>query len=184
MYYKLSATDYLRTPKKIIKGNINSFCIMIALVVLVIDFYSGKNIRFPILYIIPVGIAAWYNQKTVAYSLAVVLSLARFAFNVPWQETDSLFSSGINTGVRIFSLAIYAYLVDRTSWQTRELKKRVRLLEGILPICASCKKIRNEQGTYESIETYISDHSEAKFSHGICPQCAQVLYPELSTKEQ
>jgi hypothetical protein len=156
---------------------------MIALVVLVIDFYTGKNIRFPILYIIPVGIAAWYNQKTVAYSLAVLLSLARFGFHVPWQETDSLSSSGINTGVRISTLALYAYLVDRTSWQTRELKKRVMLLEGILPICASCKKIRNKQGTYETMEKYISDHSKVEFSHGICPQCAQELYPEFSKKE-
>jgi hypothetical protein len=156
---------------------------MIALVVLVIDFYTGKNIRFPILYIIPVGIAAWYNQKTVAYSLAVLLSLARFGFHIPWQETDSLSSASINTGVRIFALVLYAYLVDRTSWQTRVLKKRVKLLEGILPICASCKKIRNEQGDYEKMEKYISDHSEAEFSHGICPECAQELYPEFSKKE-
>lgn len=161
----------------------NIFYIAIALIVLVVDFYTGKHIRFPILYIIPVGIAAWYNQKTMAYSLAVFLSLARFGFHIPWQETDSLFSASINTGVRIFALVLYAYLVDRTSWQTRELKKRVKLLEGILPVCASCKKIRNEQGTYEKMETYISDHSEAEFSHGICPECAQKLYPEFSKKK-
>jgi hypothetical protein len=167
----------------LIKENKNIFYITIALVVLVVDFYTGKHIRFPILYIIPVSIAAWYNHKTMAYSLAVFLSLARFGFHVPWQETDSLFSAGINTGVRISALVLYAYLADRTSWQTRELKKRVKLLEGILPICASCKKIRNEQGKYEKMETYISDHSEAEFSHGICPECAQELYPEFAKKE-
>lgn len=130
----------------------NIFCFIIALVVLVVDFYTGKYIRFPILYIIPVGIAAWYNQKTMAYGLAVFLSLARFGFHVPWHETESLFSAGINACVRISTLAIYAYLVDRTSWQTRELKNRVKLLEGILPICASCNKIRNKEGKYEKIE--------------------------------
>lgn len=166
------------------KESKNIFYIMIALVVLVIDFYTGKNIRFPILYIIPVGIAAWYNQKTMAYILAVFLSLSRFGFHIPWQEMDSLSSAGINTGIRISALVLYAYLVDRTSWQTRELKKRVKLLEGILPICASCKKIRNEQGKYENMETYISDHSDAEFSHGICPECAQELYPEFSKKKQ
>jgi len=161
----------------------NIFCITIALVVLVVDFYTGKHIRFPIFYIIPVGIAAWYNQKTLAYIFAVFLSLARLVFHIPWQETDSLSSAGINTSVRIFALVLYAYLVGRTSWQTRELKKKVTLLEGILPICASCKKIRNEQGEYEKMEKYISEHSEAEFSHGICPECAQALYPEFSKKE-
>lgn len=166
------------------KGNKNILYIITTLIVLVVDFYTGKNIRFPILYIIPVGIAAWYNQKTIAYILAVFLSLARFGFNIPWQETYSLSSAGINTGVRISALVLYAYLVDRTSWQTRELKKRVNLLEGILPICASCKKIRNDQGNYEEMEKYISDHSEAEFSHGICPECVKKLYPEFSKKEQ
>jgi K+-sensing histidine kinase KdpD len=159
------------------------YCIIIALVVLVIDYYTGKNIRFPILYIIPIGIAAWGNKKTIAYSLAIALSLARFGFNFPWHETVSLFSAGINTIIRIVVLLLYAYLVARTAWQTRELTKKVDLLEGILPICASCKKIRNDKGEYEQIEQYISEHSKAEFSHGICPECAQKLYPEFSKKE-
>jgi hypothetical protein len=99
-----------------------------------------------------------------------------------WQETESLFNAGINTIIRIFALLLYVYLVTRTAWQTRELKRKVNLLEGILPICASCKKIRNDKGEYEQIEQYISKRSEAEFSHGICPDCAQKLYPEFSQK--
>jgi hypothetical protein len=159
------------------------YCIIIALVVLVIDYYTGKDIRFPILYIIPIGLAAWSNHKALAYGLALILSLARFGFHFPWQETQSLFSAGINTVIRIFVLLLYAYLVARTEWQTRELKKKVHVLEGILPICASCKKIRNDKGEYEQVEYYISKRSEAEFSHGICPECAQKLYPEYAKKE-
>ncbi len=55
----------------------------------------------------------------------------------------------------------------------------VKLLSGFLPICASCKKIRDDQGYWNQIEAYISDHSEAKFSHGICPDCAEKAYEEL-----
>ena len=55
----------------------------------------------------------------------------------------------------------------------------VKRLSGLLPICASCKKIRNEEGRWQPIEVYIHEHSEADFSHSICPECARVLYPEL-----
>ncbi len=55
----------------------------------------------------------------------------------------------------------------------------VRHLSGLLPICANCKKIRDDKGYWNRIEKYICDHSEAQFSHSICPDCAKKLYPEL-----
>ena len=55
----------------------------------------------------------------------------------------------------------------------------VKTLSGFLPICASCKKIRDDKGYWNQIEAYISEHSEAEFSHGICPECAHNLYPDL-----
>ncbi len=59
---------------------------------------------------------------------------------------------------------------------------QVKTLSGLLPICASCKKIRNDNGYWEAVETYISEHSDADFTHGICPECVQRLYPEYSLK--
>lgn len=56
---------------------------------------------------------------------------------------------------------------------------KVRTLSGMLPICSSCKKIRDDKGYWNQIELYISKHSHAEFSHGICPQCAKKLYPDL-----
>jgi len=61
----------------------------------------------------------------------------------------------------------------------REALDKVKTLSGFLPICASCKKIRDDQGYWNQIESYISSHSEAVFSHGICPDCAHRLYPEF-----
>ena len=63
-----------------------------------------------------------------------------------------------------------------------ELQKtfdEVKRLRGFLPICASCKNIRDDQGYWETIEIYISNHSEAQFTHSICPDCTTKLYPEL-----
>lgn len=64
----------------------------------------------------------------------------------------------------------------------RKLEKAledVKQLSGLLPICASCKKIRDDQGRWQEIEKYIHTHSAADFSHGICPQCAKKLYPDF-----
>jgi len=57
-------------------------------------------------------------------------------------------------------------------------RSEVKTLQGFLPICAACKNIRNDQGYWEQIEKYISDRSEAQFSHGICPDCIEKLYPD------
>lgn len=61
---------------------------------------------------------------------------------------------------------------------------RVKLLSGFLPICASCKKIRDDEGYWNQIESYIQNHSEAEFSHSICPDCAKKLYPDMNPYEQ
>jgi two-component system response regulator VanR len=54
----------------------------------------------------------------------------------------------------------------------------MKYLEGILPVCSSCKKIRDEHGQWHTMESYIHDKSAAKFSHGICPECTKRLYPD------
>ena len=52
-------------------------------------------------------------------------------------------------------------------------------LRGIIPICSSCKKVRDDKGYWNQLESYIRDHSEADFSHSICPECAKELYPDF-----
>jgi len=60
----------------------------------------------------------------------------------------------------------------------------VNQLSGLLPICANCKRIRDDQGEWSNLEQYISARSNAEFSHGICPSCREELYPELSTNRK
>lgn len=55
----------------------------------------------------------------------------------------------------------------------------IKQLRGIIPICSGCKKIRNDAGSWQQIESYVREHSEAEFSHGICPDCMKRLYPDL-----
>jgi sigma-B regulation protein RsbU (phosphoserine phosphatase) len=56
----------------------------------------------------------------------------------------------------------------------------IKTLRGIVPICASCKKIRDDKGYWNQVEVYVRDHTEARFSHGICPECMKRLYPEFT----
>jgi PAS domain S-box-containing protein len=59
----------------------------------------------------------------------------------------------------------------------------VRLLSGFLPICGGCKKIRDDSGYWQQIESYIRDHSEAEFSHGLCPDCMKRMYPDFADED-
>jgi PAS domain S-box-containing protein len=68
---------------------------------------------------------------------------------------------------------------ERLIAELQKALSEVKKLSGLLPICASCKKIRDDKGYWNQIESYIRDRSEAEFSHGICPDCAKELYPEL-----
>ena len=67
-------------------------------------------------------------------------------------------------------------LINELQSALREIKQ----LSGLLPICANCKKIRNDEGYWEQIEKYIQEHSNAQFTHGICPECKAKLYPECT----
>jgi len=57
---------------------------------------------------------------------------------------------------------------------------KIKTLKGLLPICASCKKVRDDKGYWNQIEEYVRDHTDAEFSHGLCPDCAQKYYDQLS----
>ncbi|MDP3920947.1 MAG: hypothetical protein Q8R76_09105 [Candidatus Omnitrophota bacterium] len=81
-----------------------------------------------------------------------------------------------------------SYVEGEVDKRTRELKQQngelakamseIKVLRGFIPVCASCKKIRNEQGYWEQLESYLEQHSEAQFSHGLCQGCIKQLYPK------
>ncbi len=60
--------------------------------------------------------------------------------------------------------------------------EKVRTLGGLLPICASCKKIRDDKGYWNQLEKYLGDHTDAKLTHGLCPDCAKIYFPDAAAK--
>jgi len=91
---------------------------------------------------------------------------------------DPPISVGQRTGEAFIELSIFVLVMTLEWVLVINLLKRIKILEGLLPICTRCKKIRLED-QWEQIETYITNHSLAKFSHSICPDCVKELYPEL-----
>jgi hypothetical protein len=68
---------------------------------------------------------------------------------------------------------------DQLINQLQEAMSQIKTLRGFLPICAYCKKIRDDEGYWQQIEKYIKDHSDAEFSHGICPDCLKEHFPHF-----
>jgi len=66
--------------------------------------------------------------------------------------------------------------------QLNETLSKVKTLSGLLPICSSCKKIRDDKGYWQKLETFVHEHSNAEFSHSICPECMEKLYPDFSKR--
>lgn len=89
----------------------------------------------------------------------------------------------VETHLRINRLAkMLSQKNEELEQRTAELEEalaHVKTLSGLIPICANCKKIRDDDGYWHHLELYIQDHSEALFSHGICPECAKKLYPDF-----
>jgi hypothetical protein len=154
------------------------YWIVIALIILRADYFTGPLVQFPILYLIPIGLASWYNGRVWGLIFAFGMPLIRFYFSNLWEAPWTIFEATINASIRIFVFTIFAYLVDRIVTQKRDLEKEVHILRGILPICSFCKKIRDKDEKWIALEKYITEHSEAGFSHGLCPECAQKHYPD------
>jgi len=137
-----------------------------------LDYVTGPFLQFPFLFVFPVLLAGWYNGLAPALALALALPAIRLFFvmalwTVPWSTGDAI----LNAAVRVAVLGTIAVLSERTARQARALSREVRMLEGLLPICAYCKKIRDDAGRWLAIESYIGQRTEARFSHGICPDC-------------
>ena len=123
-------------------------------------------------------------SKLIASQLIIVIL---FLFLTIGNETldlphlifgDQPTSFGQRTGEIVIEVVIFITVMIIEGLLFRNLYKRIRILEGLLPICASCKKVRHEQ-QWEQVEEYIAKHSLAKFSHSLCPDCARKLYPDM-----
>ena len=126
------------------------------------------------------SVFAW---QVVILIVFLVLTFTNEVMDLPhFALGDKATTWGQRSGEVTIELVIFSGVFVLEIYLFRKLVRRIKILEGFLPICANCKKIRN-QDQWEQIENYITDHSLVQFSHSLCPECIKKLYPELLKKQ-
>lgn len=170
-----------------------AFAAFSLLIVFCVDIMVPLGVAIGILYVPLLFLFTATSVRKYLLPLAIVISLLivadiAFGTDAPVSPTWVYLT---NRAISLGIVWIVALLLRRTFIQ-EDLKNEAlrreailnerRVLAGMLPICASCKRIRTESQAWESIEAYIQSNSEATFTHGICPTCTDALYPELSQR--
>lgn len=155
----------------------------------ILDYLTGTEFSFFVFYFIPVGIASWGLGRRAGMLTAAGCAAMWLAVEMASGHAYAWWLNRyLDTGIRLVAYLVLAAVIAAVreslrreralSAELQEALDNVRQLRGLIPICASCKNIRNDDGYWERIEVYIRDRSEADFSHGICPECEKRLYPD------
>ena len=161
--------------------------ILLLLLISWLDYATGLEWGFFVFYFIPLVLVAWYGNAFWSLCFSALASVLWFQADIYAGHLYSNSTIGYwNAGTRLVAFVSVTlmttrirHLLDQERYLNEELTRalsEIKVLSGLLPICAACKKIRDEQGVWHQIEVYIRQHSEADFSHGICPACAKRLY--------
>ena len=147
-----------------------------------VDDLTGPRIPVPAIYSVPVALAAWYSGRAAGLFVAWTLPLSRLALALwVWPSgSTSLEAEWLEAILRGCAFTLLALLMFRLCEHERALERNLQLLQGILPLCSHCKRIKNAKNEWETLETYVESRSGAEFSHGICPICAREKYLDAS----
>jgi phosphoenolpyruvate-protein phosphotransferase (PTS system enzyme I) len=115
----------MRFVVQVTQKNPSAICILIALVTLFVDFTTGRHIHFPLLYLLPIGLASWMERKILAYALSVLLPTLRISFEILWHVHELLSIESINAAIEVLALALYVYLIGRKATEARQMKKAI-----------------------------------------------------------
>ncbi len=156
-----------------------------------IDWITGYDLSFFEFFFLPVSVAAWFIGFGASIATAFLSAMVWFGADfLSGHLHSSHFSAVWNTTNRLASFLIIGWavskireLLDREQKLVEKLQEslaEIKILEGFLPICCECKKIRNQEGHWEQMEAYISKRTGTTFSHGYCPQCFRKVMAEAN----
>jgi len=167
-------------------------CIISLVLIFFFDLAIPPGVAVGVLYAVVILMSLWlpHDKATLSFSLiSSFLIIAAFFFKPPVEE---MWKVVFNRGISLFIVWIIASLGlkrrkieqhrNTILLEREKALKEIKILRGLLPICASCKRIKDDKGEWTQIEGYIHKHSEADFTHGICPECAERLYPDVFKK--
>lgn len=149
-----------------------SYSLVLALAIVALDYWTSPLVEFPGLIILPLVLAAWYG----GYRWGLPMTALPFAHVINLQFVDpspDLFLALLTSTVRAVVLVPIVMWISSAGEAHRALKNEVEMLEGLLPICSYCKRIRDDGGEWQALEKYIGDRSAATFTHGVCETCLE-----------
>jgi hypothetical protein len=159
-----------------------SVVILVTGLIGLLDWKTGYELNFFAFYFLPIGLSAWYLGAGETIILAVASAVVWFLANAQQPYSSPIFATW-NTIIRLISFLAFGWTLaslkrslDHERETAEDLRKslsEIKVLEALLPICAQCKKIRNQQGVWQIPEMYIGEHSNTQFSHSYCPECAR-----------
>lgn len=167
--------------------------VFLDIIVGLLDYATGYEIGLSVFYLAPIALSVWFINRRAGVFMSVVCTVTMAATMYLTGYVAGMAHNGYFTDLWTLFLRFCFYIIvvfllsslkDSFEEQGRlviELRKaldEIKTLSGFLPICASCKKIRDDRGYWNEVEKYISEHTGAEFSHGLCPECAEKLYPE------
>lgn len=123
------------------------------------------------------------SKKLTSISLAILLAISGLSAFIIHQQLITIKKRQVAEAEVERYRHNLERLVEERTMELQQAQSKIKILRGFLPICANCKKIRDDKGYWNKIESYIRNHSEAQFTHGICPDCARELYPELQLSQ-
>jgi len=157
-----------------------------------IDYLIGYDISLSLFFLVPMLLVTRYAGKYPGYFLAVSSAVTWLFVDRGLHPEISPVIPSINLLLRMFVFVVFVSLFARIQvvladqrriiGELRDAAEKIKILKGFIPICSWCKKIRNDEGYWEQLEQYLHTHSEAEFTHGICPECKEKILP-LRNKE-
>ncbi len=190
----LTRENMLKFLKNLNQPQVAAISLLLIIIIALIDHITVYDFGFFVLYYIPLIFFSWYSNKIGAVLISIftinVLYIANYhtsyqytlTFGNIWNMT-LLLASFMLVSVGAQHVAHLLKAEKELSGKLKIAINEIKLLSGLLPICAICKKIRNDKGYWEQIEAYIGKHSEAEFTHAICPDCMKEKFPQISEKE-
>jgi hypothetical protein len=155
-----------------------------------LDWLTGYELNFFVFYFIPISVGAWFLGMSGGVIMGLISTIVWFWVDILTHAPhSSQYYVVWNTCIRLaafqsigYSVAKIHDLIFRERRLTIKLNQsllEIKTMEAILPICCQCKKIRDDKGNWQQIESYIREHSNTEFSHGYCPECGQKALHEI-----
>lgn len=162
---------------------------LLACCIFALDLLTPLGVAIGVLYTTLVLLAIWSPHRRFIFLVAAGVSgLTVLDFFLSHDEANWMaISNRVLSLFTIWVTAVLSFLYkrdqeerERLILELRDSLDHIKTLQGLLPICVSCKKVRNGQGYWKSIDTYVSERSEAQITHGICPDCFTHYYPKTA----